>query len=241
MALIEKLSAIGNAIREKTGKEELLTLEQMPEEIAGISGGGEMDYIGNLQYAFQDTDFGGIDFVISVGAKTGAIHSSAFDSAFRGATGLKSLTINCGFKAVSNVSFANFLRGNGGDETLKTLDLSGLFNVIKPTSLLRWLDYKSGLIAILGEIDMSACTNTSSAFQSASSLETIRIKKGTLNVSINFAVSSSLTDASVQSIIDGLADLTGGTAQTLTLHSAVKGKLTDSQIAAITNKNWNLA
>ncbi len=40
MALIEKLSAIGNAIREKTGKEELLTLDAMPGEIAGIETGG---------------------------------------------------------------------------------------------------------------------------------------------------------------------------------------------------------
>ncbi len=40
MALTDKLSAIGNAIREKTGKEELLTLEQMPLEIAGIETGG---------------------------------------------------------------------------------------------------------------------------------------------------------------------------------------------------------
>ena len=40
MALINKLSAIGDAIREKTGKEDLLTLDQMPEEIRGISGGG---------------------------------------------------------------------------------------------------------------------------------------------------------------------------------------------------------
>ena len=40
MALINKLSAIGDAIREKTGKENLLTLNQMPEEIRGISGGG---------------------------------------------------------------------------------------------------------------------------------------------------------------------------------------------------------
>ena len=40
MALTEKLSNIGNAIREKTGKTELLTLDEMPNEIKGISGGG---------------------------------------------------------------------------------------------------------------------------------------------------------------------------------------------------------
>lgn len=40
MALTDKLSAIGSAIREKTGKTDLLTLEQMPTEIAAIETGG---------------------------------------------------------------------------------------------------------------------------------------------------------------------------------------------------------
>lgn len=40
MALINKLSAIGDAIREKTGKEELIKLDDMPAEIASITSGG---------------------------------------------------------------------------------------------------------------------------------------------------------------------------------------------------------
>lgn len=40
MALTNKLSAIGNAIREKTGKTELMTLDAMPAAIAGIETGG---------------------------------------------------------------------------------------------------------------------------------------------------------------------------------------------------------
>lgn len=40
MALTDKLSAIGDAIRSKTGKTDLLTLDQMPTEINSISGGG---------------------------------------------------------------------------------------------------------------------------------------------------------------------------------------------------------
>lgn len=40
MALTNKLSAIGDAIREKTGKSELLTLDEMPEEIRSIEGSG---------------------------------------------------------------------------------------------------------------------------------------------------------------------------------------------------------
>ena len=43
MALINKLNAIGDAIREKTGKTDLLTLEQMPVEIAAIETGGGGD------------------------------------------------------------------------------------------------------------------------------------------------------------------------------------------------------
>lgn len=40
MALINKLQAVGNAIRSKTGKTDLLTLDQMPAEIEGIKTGG---------------------------------------------------------------------------------------------------------------------------------------------------------------------------------------------------------
>ena len=43
MAIINKLSAIGAAIRAKTGKTELLTLDSMPTEIASIvTGGGSL-------------------------------------------------------------------------------------------------------------------------------------------------------------------------------------------------------
>lgn len=46
MALTDKLSAIGSAIREKTGGTELLTLDAMPVAIQGIqAGGGELKYI----------------------------------------------------------------------------------------------------------------------------------------------------------------------------------------------------
>jgi hypothetical protein len=40
MALTDKLDAIADAIRAKTGKTALMTLDEMPAEIEGISGGG---------------------------------------------------------------------------------------------------------------------------------------------------------------------------------------------------------
>lgn len=44
MALTDKLTAIGDAIREKTGTTELLKLDEMPGVIANISGGGGSKY-----------------------------------------------------------------------------------------------------------------------------------------------------------------------------------------------------
>lgn len=43
MALTDKLTAIADAIRTKTGKTDGLTLEQMPAEITGISGGAGVE------------------------------------------------------------------------------------------------------------------------------------------------------------------------------------------------------
>ena len=40
MALIDKLYAIGDAIRERTGKTDLIPLDDMPAEIKAIGGGG---------------------------------------------------------------------------------------------------------------------------------------------------------------------------------------------------------
>ena len=43
MALTDKITAIGNAIRSKTGSSDLLTLDEMPQEIQAIQTGGSGD------------------------------------------------------------------------------------------------------------------------------------------------------------------------------------------------------
>ena len=57
MALTDKLSAIGSAIREKTGGIELLTLDAMPTAIQGIqAGGGELKTIvASQKYTYNKT------------------------------------------------------------------------------------------------------------------------------------------------------------------------------------------
>ena len=61
-----------------------------------------------------------------------------------------------------------------------------------------------------------------------------------IKANISFASSPLLTPASMDSIIGALKNLTGETAQTLTLHATAGGKLTQEQKAAITAKNWTL-
>lgn len=80
---------------------------------------------------------------------------------------------------------------------------------------------------------------SSNMFEGATNLEHILIFKETIKESLRFGTCSKLSAESIQSIIDGLA--TVETAQTLTLHKDVKAKLTETQLATITGKNWNLA
>ena len=110
----------------------------------------------------------------------------------------------------------------------KGTNFSGMFN---------W----SSKIDEIGEMNISNATNVDNMFNYCTELSKISFAPSCIKISISFAESSKLTDASIQSIIDGLADLTGKTAQTLTLHATVGGKLTQAQKDAASAKNWTLA
>lgn len=94
------------------------------------------------------------------------------------------------------------------------------------------------LVSILGELDLSACTNFNYSFF-CGKLRDVQVKPNSIYLSIRF-LSAYLTEKSRQSIIDGLADLTDSEPQTITLNGVGK-LLTDEQKAQITAKNWTLA
>jgi surface protein len=60
-----------------------------------------------------------------------------------------------------------------------------------------------------------------------------------LKVNINFSLTQ-LDRASLRALINGLADLTGQTAQTLTLGATLMAKLTEEDIAIAVSKNWSI-
>lgn len=106
-----------------------------------------------------------------------------------------------------------------------------------------WNNFASSvktLKSIFGRIDVSGSTNNAGSLSGCSALEDVSFMPNTIYKAFHIGHSSKLTDASIQSIIDGLADVTGGDTQKLQLHSTVGAKLTEEQKASATAKNWTL-
>lgn len=143
------------------------------------------------------------------------------------------------------------LTGNGG--TCSTTGMFRYSNYIKKIDFSEcnfqfgnWYMAFSNCYAleeIIGElVDSSGLWNNNftNAFNSCSELKEVRFAKDAIFNTVKFTNSDKLSDASIQSIIDGLKDLTGATTQTLSFHKDVGAKLTPEQKAAITAKNWTL-
>lgn len=91
----------------------------------------------------------------------------------------------------------------------------------------------------IDEIVCADATRFDGTFNGLENLKNIKFD-GAINSNISFPKSAGLTNASVQSIIEHLKDLTGSAGKTLTFHADVGARLTDAQKAAVTVKNWTL-
>lgn len=115
--------------------------------------------------------------------------------------------------------------------------------VIDGSSLIRDMSYTFWDCVNLKRIEKIILHPTyndlASAFGYSQNIESVTFE-GVITKNANFWAQKNLNDASVQNIIDCLMDLTGSTSQTLTFHNTVGGKLTDTQKATITAKNWTL-
>ena len=225
MSVSSELTALADSIRTKSGATAKLGIATMKTAVDGIEtydpfAGFEM--LKTLQYASGAPDkkfAASVPQCISLGSAFSAC-SEELDVELTTTTNLRNL---------ENFAY---------NSKIKTIKFIGTTERV--TTFARFAANASNLTSVKN-LNFSYATNAGLAFSGASALTEIEIVAGTIEISISFADSPSLSDASIQSIVDGLTDLTGSTAQTLTLHTDVKAKLTEEQTAAVTAKNWTLA
>lgn len=224
------MTDIANAIRTKSGTVEKMKPAEMPQAIDNISNDSSLIKLLEetviLKLKFKGTKFEKIPkFNINpkvtdmsecfAQCKTLKCFDNNFDTS-------KITTMNLAF---SNNDILEYVKGLN---TQSATNVDFLFN-----GCYRLKDVNT--------LDLSNVKQLSYMFNYCQNLTNISFVELSIKNSIKFSESSLLSDESIQSIIDGLADLTGQTAQTLTLHPDVKNKLTEEQIASATSKNWNIA
>ena len=89
-------------------------------------------------------------------------------------------------------------------------------------------------------IDFSSATSITWNWCSGCSvLEEVRVVKESIKVNIPVDIKNA-SDETIQSFVDGLADLTGQEAKTVTWHTNLILRLTEEQIQTMENKNWEV-
>ena len=128
------------------------------------------------------------------------------------------------------------------DNTLKRVTLN--FDTAKCTTYQNAFACRTSLEVIDGTpLDCSSAKTGDPfglTFNYCYALKEIRFVPNTIFLTPDFYYCRVLSNESVQSIIDGLADLTGATAQSVRFANEIGAKLTDAQKATITAKNWTL-
>ena len=138
-------------------------------------------------------------------------------------------------------------------QRLKSLDVTN-FNTSSVTRMDRMFSECRSIASLdVSNFDTSAVTDISDMFLRCNSLTSIvgthtleEVKAGTvkamrgLKVSISFSDSPNLERASILALFYGLADLTGNTKQTISLHATAKARLTADDIKIATDKNWDV-
>lgn len=155
-----------------------------------------------------------VEHIIINGLQDGTI--TEVESAFEalGERKLKHITLNCGLGMCKNYKRTFY--------QLRALE------VIDGTPL----DFSAATGGSYGYLDY--------AFSYCDALKELRVVPLSIKQPIYFSYSPNLSNESIQSIIDGLADLTGSTSKKLTLHSSLIAKLTEEQQMQIMNKNWTV-
>lgn len=227
----QSLQDIANAIREKNGSADTYKPSEMGNAVRAIESGGEdlLRYASIIQ--FNDEIKMPSKVVLNLDNVTNL-------NTLCGNTSVEELTINLKKECVSMDRMIYPSKANA----LKKITLN--FSTSLVTSMRQafcWIRTEGA--EIIGELDFSSATNVSGIFDYSTELTELRVKQGTLKYSLNAHSCQKLSDESIDSLVNGFADMTGQTAIVLTVHKDVKARIEANQtwLSTLTSKNVTLA
>jgi hypothetical protein len=212
----ESLTAVADAIREKTGATDALGLGEMPGKVGDVFEAGKKSEYDAFWDAFQ-----------SNGAQK--FYSCSF-----GGEGWTDETYNPKYPIISDTGFATF-RSNKITDTKVSIKFVG-------NTTLNATFYTCSNLRIIRELVLEEGVKFQGVFNGCANLEELYVK-GTIGQT-GFSVSACplLTHDSLMSIINALKDYAGsGTTYTCTLGTANLAKLNDAEKQIATQKGWTLA
>lgn len=216
MSVNEKMTAIADAIRDKTGREEKLGLDAMAAGVGEVYEKGMQDEHFNFWLTYQNAG-NPMDYANHFygAAWTDTIYKPKFE--------INGTGKNClGAFACSQIT-----------DTKVNIRVSRAKSV-------KQLFYKCGKLKRIHKLTVDKDTpELINAFAYCDALEHIAIS-GVVSNSLDFHYSPNLSSASVNSIIASLRNLTGIASPTLTFHASVGSKLTQAHKDVISSKNWTL-
>lgn len=111
---------------------------------------------------------------------------------------------------------------------------------VKVTRITLGFNGRYSLQTIVGELDFSECepNRQQTPFKGCTSLIEVRFTPESIKQDLAFTQSAQLSDESIQSILDGLANVS--TSHTLSLNPEVYAKLTEEQKQSATDKGWTI-
>ena len=113
---------------------------------------------------------------------------------------------------------------------------------VVPSSFVHFAGNCVNLQTINGSIDLSESTNNDMCFMSCTKLVDVKFADGSIQKSLYIKQSANLSDASIYSIVSGLADLSEQPTQTLTVNSDVESRIKELGLKSVItkDKNWTL-
>ena len=111
---------------------------------------------------------------------------------------------------------------------------------LKVTRIILGFNGRYSLKTIVGELDFSECepNQQQNSFNGCTSLIEVRFTPESIKQNLSFTQSYQLSDESIQSILDGLANISE--THVLYLNSEVYAKLTEEQKQSVTDKGWTI-